>query len=85
MSSLTNCMYTAQGELVCVPNKNKTSQESQLIEKFVAVKKQQPKPPTAATTTPSKNCTKKEDCPAAMYDTCDTESGWCVPKSESTS
>lgn len=83
MSSLTNCMYTAQGEIVCVPNK--TSQESQLLEPFVAVKKQQPKPVSTANVTPSLQCKTSKDCPAAMYDTCDTKSGWCVPKNESTS
>ena len=45
MEDLTNCIYTAQGELVCVPNKKtEVVQESNLIETFATAKKPEPKP-----------------------------------------
>lgn len=84
MSSLTNCMYTAQGEIVCVPNKNKTSQESQLIETFKAVQKPQPKQVVSTNVVPpSKKCKTNAECPSAQYLECN--SGWCVPKNDPTS
>lgn len=64
MAGLTNCIYTTQGELVCLPNK-KTEQESyegNLIETFAGVKR-----PTKKSTEPiissSRKCEKSTDCP----------------------
>lgn len=64
MAGLTNCIYTTQGELVCLPNK-KTEQESyegNLIETFRAQQRAKKKAPEPIKST-SRKCKKSTDCP----------------------
>lgn len=75
MEGLTNCMYTAQGELVCVPNKKAVVQESNLIETFAA-KKPTPKPvkKTEPKKSSSLKCSSSKPCPTG--ETC-SKFGYC--------
>ena len=74
MEGLTNCMYTAQGELVCVPNKK--TEESYLIETFATAKK--PAQKVVPKTTPKKSsslkCSSSKPCPTG--ETC-SQYGYC--------
>lgn len=73
MSGLASCIYTAQGEIVCLPNKNEESkQESQLIETFAVARTVAKKPEQKKSS--SLKCSNTKPCPKG--ETC-SKFGWC--------